>query len=366
MNQIVFMPSTPLNVLISCAVALQKSKDSKMQIWLIDQKTMQNNPYFEAILDWSDSPFEDIKIFSGQARGLKKLFERYKNFKQLKTLLMQFVPNYIAVGSDRRIEFQFAIQWLKKNNITTQGLYLDDGLYSYAGRPSHWLKDFLTMSLKKLVYGFWWEEPKSIGASSLIDQAWLFQPSLAISPLQQKTCIQIDKEWFNSSELKALSERLAKKLNINLAKLPELDLLVLIPHPNNIKKMVGYQARLQKWLIEQSLLGKKIGVKYHPRTQQEDLLNLKSIGVYEIVAQQMAFEFCLPLLNSHCHVIGDVGTALLTTKWLREDLMVIAVLDKKDEFQKRFISLTQAMNICIVGDYIDVKKVGLKSKKLEV
>jgi hypothetical protein len=83
----------------------------------------------------------------------------------------------------------------------------------------------------------------------------------------------------------------------------------------------------------------------------DDVLDLKSLGVYDIVPAQMAFEFCLPMLSKDCIVLGDIGTALLTTKWLRPEIEVQAVLDKDDDFQKRFVALTQSMNIDIISNY---------------
>jgi len=351
LERLLFLPSTPLNVLLSAAFALQQDSQTVMELWLIDQRKMDNNPYSKALLDWKQSPFKQIKLLPGQAKGLQKLKERRQNFATLRDGLEQFKPNQIMVGSDRRIEFQYAMHYLKEIGESVNGVYLDDGLYSYAGREASLFKDGFNALLKKLSYGLWWEEPKTVGASSLIHQAWLFQPSLAVEALQKKSLMTINVNWFKSSELLGLSHSLATVLGVNTEKIREVDLLVLIPHPNNIKKIPNYAARLKQRIIQEIATGKKVGVKYHPRMPADDVLNLKSLGVYDIVPAQMAFEFCLPMLAKDCIVLGDIGTALLTTKWLRPEIEVQAVLDKNDDFQKRFIALTQSMNIDIISNY---------------
>ncbi len=355
-----YMPSTPLNVLVSSALALQKSKQKPQtetaELWLIDQKNTVDNPYAVALKNWETSPFEKVQVFSGKPQKQTKLAHRKQLFNELETELIRFEPNSVAVGSDRRVEFQFVMHLLNKAHTNVSGVYLDDGLYSYTGRPYHFIKDGVNALLKKLAYGFWWREPKTVGASSWIDQAWLFAPDQAVELLKEKSVNQLRPEWFTTPEILALSHLVAQTLQYDTANLAHLDVVILIPHPNNIKKMPGYEKRIQNLVKTLSEQGKRLGVKYHPRTETHDALQLQSFGAQEIIQAQMAFEFCLPLFNEACQVIGDVGTALLTCKWLRPDLKVTAILDEKDPFQKRFISITQSMDINVMNQLEDIVK----------
>jgi len=346
-----FLPSTPLNILLSSAFALNQDSKIAMEIWLIDQREISKNPYYQALLNWKESPFKLVKILPGKARGLYKLAERENNFSTIRSGLTRFKPDMVIVGSDRRIEFQYVMHYLDSFGKAVKGIYLDDGLYSYSGRKSHRIKDAFNALIKKMSYGSWWEEPKTVGVSSLIQQAWLFQPSLAIEALQGKSLMSINVDWFKSKELLSLSYALASALGVNALKLSELDSIILIPHPNNVKKIPNYIARLKKRIMQDIESGKKVGVKYHPRMPSVDEFNLNTVGVYEIIPTQIAFEFCLPMLSKKCTVLGDVGTALLTTKWLRPEINVKAVLDENDDFQKQFIALTKAMKIDIISDY---------------
>lgn len=351
MEKVLFLPSTPLNVLLSAAFSLHSDSNTEMELWLIDQRNTDDNPYYQALMSWPESPFQKVKLLSGQATGFNKLSERRQNFAILRDGLDEFCPTQVMVGSDRRIEFQYVMHYLKEKGQVANGVYLDDGLYSYAGRPSHLLKDGFNELLKKITYGLWWEEPKTIGASSLIQKAWLFQPSLAVNALQDKSLECFDVNWFKSKKLLSLSLMLAEVLGVKAKKINEVDLLVLIPHPNNIKKIRHYEQRIKQRIAQEVALGKKVGVKYHPRMAGEDVFNLKSIGVYEIVPSLMAFEFCLPMLSTDCIVLGDIGTALLTTKWIRPEIQVQAVLDKQDTFQQQFIALSEVMQIKIFANY---------------
>ncbi|MCF6344956.1 MAG: alpha-2,8-polysialyltransferase family protein [Thiomicrorhabdus sp.] len=358
-----YMPSTPLNVLVSCAYALQRQKEAEIfsppyleqaELWLIDQKNVATNPYLFALLAWESSPFQSIKIFSGVCSGKKKLAERRQNFAQIKKGLTRFTPQQVMVGSDRRVEFQFTLAHLKSLGTPAKGVYLDDGLYSYMGRKSSCLSDGVNAILKKMTYGFWWQEPRVVGASNWIQEAWLFAPEQAVPQLQQKKCDTLEPQWFRTPEILALSQRVAHELAFDATVLEALDVMLLIPHPANVQKMVGYQARLQAVIRQLCHQGKRVGVKYHPRAPSEDYLLLASQGAVDIIPAALAFEFCLPSLASECKVIGDVGTALLTTKWLRPDLSVYAVLDESDAFQKPFVSLNKRLDISVIQQIEDI------------
>lgn len=348
-GNVLYLPSTPLNVLLSCAVATRFAADCHSEIWLIDQKSTESNPYYQALLNWQSSPFLAVKIFPGKARGKEKLRERQSNFLMIDAELDIFLPYTIVTGSDRRIEFQYVMHQLKMQGQQPHGVYLDDGLYSYAGRPYSWIKDPINSLLKKISYGFWWQEPKTVGASAWIEQAWLFQPDLAVKELQNKVMHKLPSDWFTCEQIVSLSRILADILQFDIDSLIELDVIILVPHPNNIKKIPDYQERVVELIRDLSLLGYKIGVKYHPRMEQNDALRLVENGAEVIIPTQLAFEFCLPVFKQGCLIIGDVGTTMLTSKWLRSDLDVKALLDPQNEFQQSFIPLMDTLGINVIS-----------------
>lgn len=360
-RKVLYMPSTPLNVLVSVAHATAFSEEQISQIVLIDQKKMDGNVYYQALKDWQNTPFERVELTLGQAKGLAKLTERKLNFAKLAGLTTLFQPNVVAVGSDRRVEFQYVMHFCRLNTFHVEGWYLDDGLYSYAGRPYKWFKDAINSTFKKIGYGLWWKEPKTVGASSWIDQAWLFQPGHAVAELQVKQCNVIDPKWFTSDQVKELSKAILSDYQVNdtiLQTLQSVGVFLLIPHPNNIKKMKGYENRIFKFLAFLKQQGIPIAVKYHPRTPQADPLKLVKEYNALLLPGGLAFEFILPFLKWQSHVIGDVGTALLTAQWLRPDLQITAVLSEDDEFQRAFKHIYEQLGLSMVNEFSSIQGLG--------
>lgn len=355
MASVLFLPSTPLNILVSAALACHlrqaQGADFRAELWLIDQKTLDNNPYIHALAHWAESPFQKVKIMPGQAKGRAKLKERQNNFKRIQQGLAQFQPSIIATGSDRRIEFQYAMHQLKKHQPAAQGWYLDDGLYSYAGRPYHPIKDGINNLIKKLSYGLWWQEPKTVGASNWINQAWLFRPQQVHPSLANKVQEPLISEWFKADDIQVFSQALSNQFNFEASSLKDVDYVFIIPHPNNQLKMKGYASRIQSVVAELVTQKQRIAIKYHPRQQGDDALGLAKVESVSLIPTNLAFEFILPLLPMGAKVVGDVGTSLLTTKWLRDDLYPIAVLNPQDTFQERFVTLFKQNDIQVIESY---------------
>ena len=63
--------------------------------------------------------------------------------------------------------------------------------------------------------------------------------------------------------------------------------------------------------------------------------------------ENIPMEVILPLLNQECRIIGDVSTALLTTKWLRPEMDVTAISGK--QISKQWHQLLSTLEINIIG-----------------
>jgi hypothetical protein len=355
-----YLPSTPLNVLISVALAVHRREamaDARPSLWLIDQKNLDNNLYYDALKAWKDSPFDSVQILPGLVKsgvGKGKLTERRANFRQMDQWLSIWhqnnaLPEVVATGSDRRVEFQYVMHRLQQLGFPAQGWYLDDGLYTYAGRRRHWLKDRVNAVLKKLAYGLWWQEPETVGASDWIERAWLFRPKDAIRPLQSKSLHPLTEDLFLAPPVQAFCGALMEKHGLDQTSMQGVQTLVLIPHPNNQQKIRGYAQQVQALVKRLVDAGEQVAVKYHPRQVGQDALALMSEANVMVLPSDLAFEMLLPALSNRARIIGDVGTALLTAKWLRPDLISYALLNEEDAFSRQYIPLMQAMGVKTVG-----------------
>ncbi len=355
LKQVVYMPSTPLNILLSIVHARQFQSQQQATLWFIDQKmSAEESPYFRAIQQWSQSPFHTVEFSRGDATGKDKLKQRRQVFQKIQEYHARIPVDIVVTGSDRRVEFQFLMQLIKRHNATAQGWYLDDGLYSYAGRPSFWLKDGVDRWLKKLVYGVWWEEPITVGASAWIDQAWLFVPLAAVTQLRHKALHRFEVEWFRDPAIQAFSLQVLSEFGADkkyLERLQRIEVLVLTPHPSDIVQMPGYILRLETLLQQLQVRGAVVGVKPHPKSASTDVFGWGSRFDVWMIPPTLAFEFVLPLLSASVQVVGDIGTSVLTAKWLRPDIDAGAVLNPESSYEQGFEAILKTLDVAVYADY---------------
>ncbi len=359
---VLYLPSTPLNILVSIAHALAFKDQQQSVMLIIDQKNIVNHPYLKSLLAWDDSPFIYVDVMAGKSKGVDKLSQRRHNFLKLKGLLDKYPFQAVAAGSDRRVEFQYAMHLCHSRNTAAkiEGWYLDDGFYSYAGRPAKWYKDWVNAIVKKLTYGMWWQEPSTVGASDWVTHAWLFDPCKSVMQLKKKLTVKIEKDWFTAPQVNEFEKLLFKQYGLlenDLKKYRQADLCILIPHPSNLKKMPDYAVRLHSLLDEAIKSGKKPLVKYHPRTSVEDPLGLVEKYAVQLIPAEIAFEFVLMLFRNELVLVGDVGTALLTSKWLRPEIKGVAVLNESSEFESRMAALLKQHGVMVKSDISELKRV---------
>jgi len=314
-----FLASTPFNVLTAAMVAFELPAGDRARLGLIDQ-TDATEAFRQALIHWHSSPFSTIELLTRKAGGRGKRRQRLAGFARIRETLTEFPPDQIYTGNDRRLEFQYAMA-----HSRARGVYLDDGTYSYLGRPLHWLQDRVIDNLvKKLAYGWWWRQPPAIGASSWIDHCIVAFPDSVIPALRQKHCHPLPAN-LQRPEFRELARLCLGDQPVDLS---TLDGLLLLPHSSVLSEN---QPALGRWLDQ---CGVDIAYKHHPRTdttlqtagRARDLWHLPERARPLPAAAPM--EILLPLLPQNCKICGDVSTALLTAKWLRPELNVTAVVRK--------------------------------------
>jgi len=304
-----FLASTPFNVITASMIALELPEEDEARLWLIDQPK-KLSPFMQALPHWSMSPFAETRVVSYKARSVHERINRKSALREMTEAFLHYAPQHLYTGNDRRIEFQ----WLMGHADTRPtGHYLDDGTYTYLGRKTHWLSDKVFDNfLKKATYGRWWKQPSTIGASGWISEAHVAFPHEVVPALREKALKKLPENLNDPAFLDLMSG-----FDLHADKLMSADIIILVPHES-----VQDEQTLQA-MKNVAQTGKNVLVKNHPRNTSIP----ESLTGYDQLPASLPMETLLPGINQHCRIIGDVSTALLTSKWLRPELAVTAFAD---------------------------------------
>lgn len=319
-----------LFTLFIAAIQSQKRKDDKSILIFINQPAGENSVY-KLLEEWKGNPFTEVYSFQGQFKGAaSKAKQRKELFRQIRTLIEEQQPDQIFTGNDRRMEFQYAKHIASKTNREVAGHYLDEGTFTYLGRkPANPVGHYLDNIIKKAIYGNWWQEPETIGASDKISHVYAAFPDLIDERLKTKQVHQLDSSGFMSDEITELCLLLLLQKGVRISDLKDIDGIITLPFESIYQNDKGYRDRVLKAIKE---IEGKVAVKYHPRDKIEDSLGLLAEGVILLPAT-VPFEAVLPVLRNGVKVFGDVSSTLLAARWLRPDLEVVSFRGKTINLQ---------------------------------
>ena len=340
-----FLASTPLHILNSVAIA--SSHNTEAHLWLIDQPDIDNNPYYQILSRWSDSPFASINISQGHIRNpLNKLRNRKVIFTELGDWVKRNKPSVIYTGNDRRIEFQYSMHCASALGAV-KGIYMDEGTFTYVGRSaSRGVSDrIIDNTIKKLIYGIWWKNPITVGGSEWVSSVYAAFPDLVHPLLQAKNMIPLQPLYAGNQSVKEFCRQLAAYFSAPSDDISSIECVLTLPHESIIERIRGYKEAMLKIVDQLKAAGLKTGIKYHPRNQNPDILNAEKIAGFTVLPYRIPFEALLPLLPDDVIIIGDVSSTLINSCWLKPNARLLSVANPEVPLYDEFCALFDELGV---------------------
>lgn len=340
-----FFISSPLHFCLAANIALQNRTHRNVAL-IMTRDRLAGDAYVSAIMKHPQI-FESVISLSRTADGEGGLDKKERQ-QLLRELFSKTHDMRVFTGNDRRYEFQYAMYIATRSNSHVEGVYLDDGAVTYVGHKSldklqHRYVDPLA---KKLFRGWWWKNSLTTGASAWIDSAYVAFPEEVHPLLKRKQLNKIDAGLFKSCEFTSLASELIADSELLKKHFANIRVVLTLPVESAfLDKRDVYSE------VYRNLLGffknSEVAVKAHPRSKNLELLEELFPGAL-LLDRRVGMEFLLPLLDDECLVIGDISTALLTSKWLRPDLSALA-LEVFGTVPEALMSLYDKLDIEIIS-----------------
>jgi hypothetical protein len=346
-----FLASTPLHILNSVAIASQ-TPDKQSCLWLIDQPNIDDNPYFDLLSDWQNSPFSDVRISQGHIKGTKaKLKNRKKVFADIQSWVKANLPAQIFTGNDRRIEFQYAMHCTHQLNGEAKGVYMDEGTFTYVGRQASasFSDRVIDNTLKKLTYGFWWKNPPTIGGSAWITDIYAAFPNLVHPELEQKQLHALQPLHSDNPIIADFCALLVRHFGADVESIKKVSVILTLPHESIICRLKGYREAMEDVLNTLTNKGLKVGIKYHPRNTDPDILEAATQSNAIVIPHRIPFEAILPLLPANIIIIGDLSSTLINSRWLRPSAQILSIKIPDAPLASEFESLFSQIGVASIS-----------------
>jgi len=319
--------SSPLHFLLAVNMAIRFG-DAR-NIAVISSRIESNAKLLSEVIRRDGRVFCDVLLLeSGPGRGQgSKARQRKKRMKVLRDYLAERPAAKIFTGSDRHVEFQYAMHIARRQDPTVKGIYLDDGLHTYLGsrRMHSFQHKYGDALLKKLYYGSWWKNPVILGTSGWISTVYAVFPELVHPVYQQmnKTVLPFDSGYFDTPDFKHMSRALADVTGIDRSALGEIDFVLLLTHEQHYADTWAHTERMMR-MLGARCGPERIAIKAHPRSQLLDELRKRYPGAVHL-DNRVGFELLLPFLREDCVFLADISSSLFTVKWLQPTQRAIAI-----------------------------------------
>jgi hypothetical protein len=337
-----FFISSPLHFFIATNIAISHKADTNIALFI--SKNEENAKQYSKATRHFNNVFQqtyDLTINDDQ----QKFKQRKLRFNQIEKILVSTPPDRIFTGSDRRMEFQFAMHKSRLVNVNVEGIYIDDGTVSYLGHKSinSIFHSHIDPVLKKLVYGNWWQNALTTGSSRWITKAYLAVPKDAHPLLKNKELIALDQEVFSSDEFLQVNEFLIAKYDaLKLIDFPKIKAVLCLPNESFYLNNPLFLQRIKKTILTH-FQAEDIAIKAHPKSKDMALL-AQSFPKSISLPNTLGMELLLPRLSDNTSIIGDVSTALLTAKWLKPKITVQA-FEVNSDISKNLKGLFDSLGI---------------------
>ncbi len=319
--------SSPLHFLLAVNMAIRHG-DAR-SIAVISSRIESNAKLLGEVISRDGQVFCDVlTLESGPGRGQgSKARQRKKRMKVLRDYLAERPAAKIFTGSDRHVEFQYAMHVARQHEAAVEGIYLDDGLHTYLGsrRMHSFQHKYGDALLKKLYYGSWWKNPVILGTSGWISEVYAVFPQL-VHPVYRemgKTVLPFDSRYFETPEFEHMSRALAEVAGIDRTALGEIDFVLLLTHEQHYADTWAHTERMMR-ILGARCPPERIAIKAHPRSQLlAELRNRYPRAVH--LDNRVGFELLLPFLREDCVFLADISSSLFTVKWLQPKQRAIAI-----------------------------------------
>ena len=313
----VFIAFTSYHVFLASMIALKREKQNNILIIINDFDSSRIVEAFKI----SDI-FSEIAILPGMYKqeGSRNSL-RKKNANILCAKIKKCDVGTLFLGTDRRLESQAAAYYAKKSDTNTVVAVLDDGSDFYKSHlEGSDNKNFFKRMHSKFVIGKWYEYIRIAGLYEKTDEIHVLLPEFVNEKIKIKNVIEIDCKFFLDLKFKSFIDHYWNILSAEREKIKNIECIIIIIHSEYASKYEGYKEVINSICNMFREKGKKIGVKYHPREENEDYCELKKLDNIFLLDSEIPAEFIFSYSDNNLKfVIGDVSSALMSAKCMLQE-----------------------------------------------
>ena len=353
-----FLVQSPFSLLVASGLAVERHLTEPNFLFFY-VRSEDSVSLLETLQGADEFPFQHVVLLERRLAGRSlfgKLMVMKRNIYRVCSKMRGTLPGNIYAANDMFPSCQYALHRAARLASDARRIYIDEGTMSYLATYQYRKPSKLNQYLRRLTLGNWWEDLNRNGESRHIDLSLLMYPDLACDAIRRPIS-RLEPEICRSPTIRALIRDCLDRLRIRLDETTQ-HVLVLPSHSASIGHRVSDYAHFLQELCWTALKsGAGVTVKYHPAEPTTDYLNLGSTKGVRIVPSEIAAEFLFAAFPKNIRaVIADASTAVLSARWLLEEVPVIAARQFASVLDDDFGKLAASLEVHLIDSPKEVRE----------
>ena len=318
-----FFATTSYQILLAHLLAQDRNICPEKSVLLVKRR-LGNQIYslFDALSGDGSIPFEQLFLLD-RPKAYKRHQRAWSDRRRradLRGLIDQINPSQLFIFNEDPLD-QDAARRVKASGGRV--FAVEDGAIAYADTErtitlGEGLKD-------KFFFGPRTRRTTVEGSSPLVDAVYAVYPGQLRRELRHKPAYKIPGTSAASFQDLRWPGLYLQRLGLDIERI-RCDCLFMLARSNNFRGLTDYSERMIAALEHPWTAHGHHAIKYHPNEKRRDLLNAENLG-FSVIDNAVPAELIYLAAGDRLRaVVGDIGTSLLSARWLLPGVRAVSLM----------------------------------------
>ncbi|MDN5871345.1 MAG: hypothetical protein L0H73_11575 [Nitrococcus sp.] len=339
---ILFFAATSYHIILAHLLAADAQICPGSSVLVLNHCTHANfYELFQALRGDSKLPFREV-YFLDRPRRYKprqRAWQDRRRLPALRRLEVALQPKRLFLFNEGVLDQDLAWQVKARGG---QVFAVEDGAVAYSanGRRIDWSEAVK----RKLIFG---PRTRSItveGSSPYIDAFFAVFPEQVRAELRHKTVHALPSMDYTLFDALSWPRDYLRRIGVRAEDIA-CERLYPLAQSSNFNALPDYRERMREIILQESATQYHCAISYHPSEKKPDVLGVSAQGItliHHAVPAELIYLFNRGRLSE---VVGNIGTPLLTARWMLPEVRVVSLMNHLELHDPPFECTLRAIGV---------------------
>lgn len=320
-----FFSSTSYHVILAHLLAADARICPGTSVLVLNHNTHANfQEFFQALRSDPNTPFRDVLFLDRPAhyKRRQRAWQDRRRMPTLRRLHDTLRPRQLFLFNEHALDQELARRVKARGG---QVFAVEDGAVAYSAQCRRISRR--EAFSKRLLFGPRMRTVTVAGSSPAIDAYFAVFPEHLRAELRHKTVRALPVMDHALFDALSWPRNYLRRLGIGIGDIA-CELLYPLAQSSNFNALPDYRERMREVILHEHAGQRRRAISYHPSEKKPDVLGVSAQGValiHHAVPAELIYLFNRGWLRE---VVGNIGTPLLTARWMLPEARVTSLMHR--------------------------------------